>query len=146
MHPASRFPATKEDLLSESIGIETPIDGLDAVYLPVESSEGILTTNRAAPAASPTYTSRNTPPLASATRKSQHHHYSTTTHHHFVTINNGLTPARLEMLPAGNQLESQRNSAWRRLCLPPCEWSIALVAGLAEATALTIVSINAAEQ
>jgi hypothetical protein len=81
-------------------------------------------TNKAAPAASTTYKSEDTPPLASATRKSQHHHYSTTTHHHFVTINNGpqnLTPARLEMLPPGNQLESQRNSAWRRLCLPPCD-------------------------
>lgn len=45
-------------------------------------------TNRAATAASPTYTSRNTPPLASATRKSQHHHNSTTTHHNAATTRN----------------------------------------------------------
>ena len=44
--------------------------------------------NRAAPAASPTYKSEDTPPLASATRKSQHHHYSTTTDHHAATTKN----------------------------------------------------------
>jgi hypothetical protein len=104
-------------------------------------------TNKAAPAASPTYKSEDTPPLASATRESQHHHYSTTTHHHFVTINNGpqnLTPARLEMLPAGNQPEFLRNSAWRRLCLSSCGRPPP-VAGPAEANALTIGPISAAE-
>ena len=47
--------------------------------------DSIYHMNKAAPAASPTYKSEDTPPLASATRKSQHRHYSTTTHHHFAT-------------------------------------------------------------
>ena len=70
--------------------------------------DSIYHMNKAAPAASPTYKSEDTPPLASATGKSQHHYYSTTTHHYFATTNNGpqeLRPAGLVRLPVGNQLE-----------------------------------------
>jgi hypothetical protein len=80
--------------------------------------------SRAATAASPTYKSEDTPPLASATGKSQHHYYSTTTHHHFATTNNGpqeLRPAGLVRLPVGNQPEFLRNSASRRLCCSSCD-------------------------
>jgi hypothetical protein len=59
--------------------------------------------NRAAPAASPTYKSGDTPPLASATRKSQHHYYSTTTHHHFATTATTTTVSVGNSPPGGER-------------------------------------------
>ncbi len=64
---------------------EAPRPEVDLQCLNPAGLSCIHQTNRAAPAASPTYKSEDTPPLASATRKSQHHYYSTTTHHHFAT-------------------------------------------------------------
>jgi hypothetical protein len=68
--------------------IKLPLPELDLQRTNATRLDCLHDTNRAAPAASPTYTSRNTPPLASATRKSQHHYYSTTTHDNAATTKN----------------------------------------------------------
>ncbi len=91
-HHVRYFPSTN-DTDDRIIGAprnrpRRPRPEMDLQCISPTRMESIHHMNKAAPAASPTYKSRDTPPLASATRKSQHRHYSTTTHHHFATTGN----------------------------------------------------------